>query len=74
MVKRKDDTPQRIANRKYEAKNKEKRRAASGNFQTMIPRDLYDEISAFLKERNMTKVNFIKRAYEIMKSESSGTH
>lgn len=74
MVKRKDDTPQRIANRKYEAKNKEKRRAASGNFQTMIPRDLYDEISAFLKERNMTKVDFIKRAYEIMKSESSGTH
>lgn len=42
MVKRKDDTPQRIANRKYEAKNKEKRRAASENFQTMIPRDLYD--------------------------------
>lgn len=74
MVKRKDDTPQRIANRKYEAKNKEKRRAASGNFQTMIPRDLYDEINAFLKERNMTKVDFIKRAYEIMKSESSGTH
>mgnify|MGYP007039092383 CR=1 FL=1 len=74
MVKRKDDTPQRIANRKYEEKNKEKRRAASGNFQTMIPRDLYDEINAFLKERNMTKVDFIKRAYEIMKSESSGTH
>lgn len=74
MVKRKDDTPQRIANRKYEAKNKEKRRATNGNFQTMIPRDLYDEINAFLKERNMTKVDFIKRAYEIMKSESSGTH
>ena len=74
MVKRKDDTPQRIANRKYEAKNKEKRRAASGNFQTMIPRDLYDEFNAFLKERNLTKVDFIKRAYEIMKSHSSGTH
>ena len=74
MVKRKDDTPQRIANRKYEAKNKEKRRAASGNFQTMIPRDLYVEINAFLKERNLTKVDFIKKAYEIMKSHSSGTH
>lgn len=74
MVKRKEDTPQRIANRKYEAKNKEKRRAASGNFQTMIPRDLYDELNAFLKERNLTKVDFIKRAYEIMKSHSSGTH
>ena len=74
MVKSKDDTPQRIANRKYEAKNKEKRRATNGNFQTMIPRDLYDEINAFLKERNLTKVDFIKRAYEIMKSHSSGTH
>ena len=50
MAKRKDDTPQRIANRKYEAKNKEKRRAANGNFQTMIPRDLYVEINAFLNE------------------------
>ena len=74
MVKRKDDTPQRIANRKYEAKNKVKRRVTNGNFQTMIPRDLYDEINAFLKERNITKVDFIKKAYEIMKSHSSGTH
>ena len=74
MIKRKDDTPQRIANRKYEENNKEKRRAASGNFQTMIPRDLHDELNAFLKERNITKVDFIKKAYEIMKSHSSGTH
>ena len=45
MVTRKEDTPQRVANRKYEAKNKEKRQAASGNFQTMIPRELFEEIS-----------------------------
>ncbi len=68
MVTRKEDTPQRVANRKYEAKNKEKRQAASGNFQTMIPRDLFDEINAFLKERNMSKVNFIKKSYEFMKT------
>lgn len=75
MVTRKEDTPQRIANRRYEAKNKEKRQAASGNFQTMIPRDLYVEINAFLKERNMTKVDFIKKAYEMLKSSTnSGTH
>ena len=42
--------------------------------QTMIPRDLFDEINAFLKERNMTKVDFIRTAYEIMKSGNSGTH
>lgn len=68
MVTRKEDTPQRIANRKYEERNKEKRQAASGNFQTMIPRELYDEINAFLKQRKMTKVDFIKKAYECLKS------
>ena len=68
MVKRKEDTPQRVANRKYKLKQ------TSGNFQTMIPRDLFAEINAFLKERNMTKVDFIRTAYEIMKSGNSGTH
>ena len=72
MVTRKEDTPQRVANRKYEDKNKQKRQAASGNFQTMIPRDLFDEINAFLKERNMSKVDFIKTAYELIKTH--GTH
>ena len=68
MVTRKEDTPQRIANRKYEEKNKEKRQAVSGNFQTMIPRELFEEINAFLKGRKMTKVDFIKKAYEILKN------
>ena len=68
MVTRKEDTPQRIANRKYEEKNKEKRQAASGNFQTMIPRELFEEINAFLKGRKMTKVDFIRKAYEILKN------
>ena len=68
MVTRKEDTPQRVANRKYEEKNKAKRQAASSNFQTMIPRELFGEVTAFLREQNMTKVDFIKRAYEILKN------
>ena len=72
MVTRKEDTPQRIARRKYEDINKEKRRLASSNFQTMLPRELYDEIDVFLKERHMTKVEFIRRAYEMMKNGNSG--
>lgn len=72
MVTRKEDTPHRVANRKYEEKNKDKRRAKSGNFQTMIPRELFEEINAYLKENNISKVDFIKKAYEIMKN--SGTH
>ena len=72
MVTKKEDTPQRIARRKYEDMNKEKRRLASSNFQTMLPRELYDEIDVFLKERHMTKVEFIRRAYEMMKNGNSG--
>ena len=68
MVMRKEDTPQRVSNRKYEEKSKEKRRASNRNFQTMIPRELLDEVNAFLKECNMTKVDFIKKAYGIMKN------
>ena len=73
-MEKKETTPRRVARRSYEERNTDKRKQASGNFGTMIPRDLYDEINAFLKERNITKVDFIKRAYEIMKSHSSGTH
>ena len=44
----------------------------SGNFQTMIPRELLVEINAFLKENRISKVDFIRRAYELMKTEHSG--
>ena len=70
MVTRKEDTPQRRAIRKYEEKNKEKRKAKCGNFQTMIPRELFDEINAFLKENGMTKVDFIRDGYEALKHKS----
>ncbi len=68
MVNRKEETSQRRANRKYEGKNKEKRRVKCGNFQTMIPRELFDEINAFLKENGMTKVDFIRDEYEALRT------
>ena len=72
-MERKENTPMRETRRRYEERNKEKRQAASGNFQTMIPRELLDEINAFLKERKMTKVDFIKKAYELLKfTDNSG--
>lgn len=64
MVTRKENTPQRIANRKYEEKYKDKRKATSGNFQTMIPRELLEKINAFLKEYDYTKVELIQAGYE----------
>ena len=60
MVTRKEDTPKRLASRKYEEKNKDKRKATSGNFQTMIPRELFEKINAFLKEYGYTKVELIQ--------------
>ena len=40
----------------------------SGNFGTMIPRALYDEINAFLEENGITKVRLIKEGYEALKN------
>ena len=67
MVTRKEDTSKRVARRKYEEKNKELRKEKNANFQTMIPRELFEEINTFLTEKSMTKVDFIKKAYVIMK-------
>ena len=69
MVTRKEDTSKRVARRKYEEKNKELRKEKNANFQTMVPRELFEEINVFLNENGMTKVEFIKKAYEIMKKE-----
>ena len=69
MVTRKEDTSKRVARRKYEEKNKELRKEKTANFQTMIPRELFEEINTFLNEKGMTKVKFIKKAYEVMKKE-----
>ena len=69
MVTRKEDTSKRVARRKYEEKNKELRKEKNANFQTMIPREMFEEINTFLTEKGMPKVDFIKKAYEIMKNQ-----
>ena len=68
-MERREDTPVRLARRKYEEKVKEKRREKSGTFGTMIPRTLFNEINAFLKENNITKVQLIKAGYKALLEE-----
>ena len=68
MVIRKEDTASRVARRKYEEKNKKLRKEKNANFQTMIPRELFDEINVFLTEKGMTKADSIKKAFEIMQN------
>ena len=72
-MERKENTPQRIARRKYEEANKERRKQASGNFGTMIPRVLYEEINAFLKTSGISKVQLIVAGYEALKKQSNKT-
>ena len=63
-MEKKETTPRRAARRSYEERNKDKRKQASGNFGTMIPRDLFDEINAFLAKHQL-----IFRGYESLKAE-----
>ena len=68
-MERREDTPVRLARRKYEEKVKEKRREKSGTFGTMIPRTLFNEINAFLKETGYTKVQLVKAGHKALLEE-----
>ena len=68
-MEKRENTPIRQARRKYEEKNKEKRKQASGNFGTLIPRALFNEINAFLKETGYTKVQLVKAGYKALLEE-----
>ena len=70
-MERKEDTPARQSRRKYEQANKDKRKQTSGNFGTLIPKSLYDEINAFLAENGITKVRLIKEGYKALKEKQS---
>ena len=68
-MEKKETTPRRAARRSYEERNKDKRKQTSGNFGTMIPRDLYEEINEFLAKNHITKVQLIFAGYEALKAE-----
>lgn len=70
---KKETTPIRTARRNYEERNKEKRKQVSGNFGTMIPRDLFEKINEFLAKNHITKVQLIFAGYEALKAEYEKT-
>lgn len=72
-MEKKETTPRRAARRSCEERNKDKRKQTSGNFGTMIPRDLFDEINAFLSKHHITKVQLIFRGCESLKAEYEKT-
>lgn len=63
-----EDTSRRLSRRKYENKNKEERKNASGNFQAMMKRETYEEINEFIKVHGITKVQLVIEGYEAMKA------
>lgn len=71
-MQRKGNTPGRESRRRYEERNKEKRKQTSGNFGTMIPRELFDEINAFLKAHGFTKVKLIEEGYHALQEKVKG--
>lgn len=70
---RKEDTPKRETSRRYEERNKEKRKAASGTFSTNMPRKELDEIVAFLKKHGITKVDLIREGYRAFYTQINGS-
>ena len=73
-MERKEDTPTRIIKRRYEDKNKEKRKAANGTFSTYLPRGELEEINAFLKDYEITKVELIRQGYRALQDQIKGSY
>ncbi|MCD7724605.1 MAG: hypothetical protein LUI12_03490 [Clostridiales bacterium] len=73
MNPKKPSTPQREARRRYEEKNRVKRRAENGNFQTMLPRQEYDDLCQYIEKEGMTKADFLRKALSLMKENKNDT-
>ena len=57
-------TPKQKARQKYELLHKEEREKATKQFNTRLPVKEYDEITAFLKQKGVSKVDLIRIGYE----------
>lgn len=68
-MNKKESTPAREACRRYEAKNKEKRKANNATFFTFVTRQEAEEMAEFLKKHKITKVAVGRRGYEVLKAE-----
>ena len=62
-------TPKQKARQKYELLHKEKREKATKQFNTRLPVKEYDEITSFLKEKRIPKVDLIRMGYQALLQE-----
>ena len=57
-------TPKQKARQKYELLHKEEREKATKQFNTRLPVKVFDEITSFLKEKRIPKVDLIRMGYQ----------
>ena len=62
-------TPKQKARQKYELLHKEEREQATRQFNTRLPVKEYDEITSFLKEKRIPKVDLIRMGYQALLQE-----
>ena len=63
-IMEKQMTPKQRARLKYEIVHKAEREQATKQFNTRLPVKEYDEITAFLKEKKIPKVDLIRIGYK----------
>ena len=62
-------TSKQKARQKYELLHKEEREKATKQFNTRLPVKEYDEITSFLKEKRIPKVDLIRMGYQVLLQE-----
>lgn len=59
-------TPKQKARKKYEIVHKEEREKATKQFNTRLPFEEYNEITSFLKQNRIQKVDLIRIGYQTL--------
>ncbi|MBR1677442.1 MAG: hypothetical protein IJ706_09060 [Clostridia bacterium] len=59
-------TPKQKARQKYELLHKEEREKATKQFNTRLPINEFNEITSFLKEKRIPKVDVIRMGYQAL--------
>ena len=62
-------TPKQRARQKYEILHKEEREQATRQFNTRLPVKEFNEITSFLKEKRIPKVDLIRMGYQALLQE-----
>ena len=62
-------TPKQMASIKYEIIHKEEREQATRQFNTRLPVKEFNEITSFLKEKRIPKVDLIRMGYQALLQE-----